>query len=60
MSPSFTSRLVRFERASLVYLALAYAVAGSLLATEWVRAVVRMSDDVGAPSGGWLEGGDAP
>jgi hypothetical protein len=60
MSPSFTSRLLRFERASLVYVVMAYAAAGGLLATEWVEAVVRISDGVGAPSGVWLEGGDAP
>jgi hypothetical protein len=60
MSPSLASRLVRFERASLVYLVLAYAVASGLLATEWLRAVGRVSDDLGAPSSAWLEGGGAP
>jgi hypothetical protein len=61
MSPSFTSRLVRFERASIVYLVLAYAVASSLLAAEWVRAVARISGDFGAPASEWmLEGGGLP
>jgi hypothetical protein len=58
MSLSLASRLVRFERASLFYLIVAYGFAGSLVATEWARAVVRMSDDLGTPAG--LEGGGVP
>jgi hypothetical protein len=57
MSLPFASRLVRFERASIFYLALAYALAGSLLAAEWVRAVARISDDTGAMAGEWIEAG---
>jgi hypothetical protein len=60
MSLSFASRLVRFERASLFYLVVAYAFAGSLLTAEWARAVVRVSDDLGVPTGAWLESGELP
>jgi hypothetical protein len=60
MSLPLASRLVRFERASLLYLVLAYAFAGSLLAAEWVNAVVRLSDDLGAPASAWPESGGVP
>lgn len=61
MSPSIASRLHRFERASVVYLVLAYVVVAGLLATEWVKAVATMADVVFAPSEpSTLENGGLP
>jgi hypothetical protein len=59
MSLPLASRLVRIERASLLYLVLAYALAGTLLAAEWVGAMARLSGDVGTPAGEWFDAGGA-
>jgi hypothetical protein len=58
MAPSLASWLVRLERASILSLVVAYAMASGLLAAEWVRAVAHVSGDVDAPA--MLEGGALP
>lgn len=50
MSPSIASRLHRFERASVVYLVVAYVVVAGLLATDWVKAIAAMGERVAAPA----------